>query len=77
MRIFDYEIDCYFVQTYIGSILVAVNPYKRIPSLYGDHLIEEYMDKQLGELPPSIYAIANEVYVSMWRMRFNQCVLIR
>ena len=66
-----------FQQTYIGSILSAVNPYKSIDGLYSNDKMELYMDKQLGELPPHIFAIANEVYVSMWRMRHNQCVLIR
>jgi len=39
--------------------------------------MEGYMKKQLGDLPPHIYAIANEVYDSMWRQREKQCVLIR
>ena len=65
------------LQTYIGSILSAVNPYKVIDGLYSHEVMMRYMDKQLGEMPPHIYAIANEVYVSMWRMRQNQCVLIR
>lgn len=65
------------LQTYIGSILSAVNPYKVIEGVYGQEMMEKYMDRQLGDLSPHIYAIANEVYVSMWRMRHNQCVLIR
>ena len=64
-------------QTYIGSILSAVNPYKVIDGLYCTELMEQYMNKQLGEMPPHIYAIANEVYTCMWRMSQNQCVLIR
>ena len=39
--------------------------------------MQQYMRRQLGELPPHIYAIANEVYESMWKKRENQCVLIR
>jgi len=65
------------VQTFIGSILSAINPYKLIEGVYGPELMDKYMNKQLGDLPPHIYAIANEVYVCMWRMRHNQCVLIR
>lgn len=65
------------MQTFIGSILSAVNPYKHIDGLYGIDVMENYMKKQLGDLPPHIYAIANEVYESMWRMRESQCVLIR
>ena len=64
-------------QTYIGSILSAVNPYKPIESVYGMEIMEGYMKRQLGDLPPHIYAIANEVYDSMWRQRERQCVLIR
>ena len=65
------------LQTYIGSILSSVNPYKFIEGTYGPEVMQRYMGKQLGDLPPHIYAIANEVYDSMWRMRENQCVLIR
>ena len=66
-----------FPQTYIGSILSAVNPYKLVQGVYGLDIMESYMKKQLGDLPPHIYAIANEVYDSMWRQREKQCVLIR
>lgn len=66
-----------FFQTYIGSILSAVNPYKPIEGVYGMDIMEGYMKRQLGDLPPHIYAIANEVYDSMWRQRERQCVLIR
>ena len=66
-----------FVQTYIGSILSAVNPYKFVDNVYGPDIMQQYMKRQLGDLPPHIYAIANEVYESMWRMGENQCVLIR
>ena len=66
-----------YSQTYIGSILSAVNPYKLIQGIYGLDIMEGYMKKQLGDLPPHIYAIANEVYDSMWRQREKQCVLIR
>ena len=65
------------VQTYIGSILSSVNPYKYIAGMYGPEVMEQYMGKQLGDLSPHIYAIANEVFDSMWRMAENQCVLIR
>ena len=65
------------LQTFIGSILSAINPYKSIPGVYGPEMVEKYMNKPLGDLPPHIYAIANEVYASMWKMSQNQCVLIR
>ena len=54
-----------------------MNPYKYIEDMYGPEVMEQYMARQLGDLPPHIYAIANEVYDSMWRMGENQCVLIR
>ena len=54
-----------------------MNPYKYIEGMYGPEMMEQYMARQLGDLPPHIYAIANEVYDSMWRMAENQCVLIR
>jgi len=57
--------------------LVAVNPYKSIPNTYGSDIMKSYDNKYLGDMPPHIYAIANEAYYAMWRKGGNQCVLIR
>ncbi|XP_067833960.1 unconventional myosin-X-like, partial [Heptranchias perlo] len=60
----------------IGSILAAVNPYKPIASLYGASTVELNRRHQLGDLPPHIFAIANECYRCLWKRLDSQCVLI-
>ena len=55
------------IYTYIGSILSAVNPYKSLEGLYDDSVLDQYKEKTLGENPPHIFAIANEVYYAMWK----------
>uniref|UniRef100_A0A673M6M4 Unconventional myosin-X-like n=1 Tax=Sinocyclocheilus rhinocerous TaxID=307959 RepID=A0A673M6M4_9TELE len=64
------------IYTYIGSILAAVNPYQSLSDLYDATAIERYSRHHLGEIPPHIYAIANECYRSLWKRSSNQCVLI-
>ncbi|XP_051879178.1 unconventional myosin-X-like [Pristis pectinata] len=64
------------IYTNIGSILTAVNPYKYIESLYSASMVELYSGHQLGELPPHIFAIANECYGCLWKRQDSQCVLI-
>lgn len=64
-------------QTNIGSILASVNPYKPIPGLYSVDAIELYRQHRLGELPPHIFATANECYCCLWKRHDSQCVLIR
>ncbi|XP_071802894.1 unconventional myosin-X-like isoform X2 [Asterias amurensis] len=64
------------IYTYIGSILAALNPYKSIPSNYEKDVMLAYNKRHIGELPPHIYAIANDCYYSMWKRNDNQCVLI-
>ncbi|KAJ3612778.1 hypothetical protein NHX12_019036 [Muraenolepis orangiensis] len=62
--------------TNIGSILAAVNPYKQIPGMYDPDRVELYSRHHLGELPPHIFAIANECYRCIWKRHDSQCVLI-
>ncbi|XP_051990954.1 unconventional myosin-X-like [Xyrauchen texanus] len=64
------------IYTYIGSILAAVNPYQCLSELYDVTAVKRYSRHHLGEIPPHIYAIANECYRSLWKRSNNQCVLI-
>ncbi|XP_023661619.2 unconventional myosin-X [Paramormyrops kingsleyae] len=66
--------DC--IYTNIGSILAAVNPYKQIPGLYDPAAVDLYSRHHLGELPPHIFAVANECYRCLWKRHDSQCVLI-
>lgn len=40
-----------FQQTYIGTVVVSVNPYKNLP-IYSQDAIEKYRGENLYELPP-------------------------
>ena len=43
---------CYrFEQTYIGTVVVSVNPYKTLP-IYNQDVIEKYRGENLYELAP-------------------------
>uniref|UniRef100_A0A3B4B946 Myosin motor domain-containing protein n=1 Tax=Periophthalmus magnuspinnatus TaxID=409849 RepID=A0A3B4B946_9GOBI len=63
------------IYTYIGSVLVAVNPYQSFP-LYSSEQIKLYHGRKLGELPPHIFAIAEACYFNMKRHSRNQCCVI-
>ncbi|XP_077413227.1 unconventional myosin-X [Vanacampus margaritifer] len=64
------------IYTYIGSILAAVNPYQPLAGLYERGAVELYSRHHLGQMPPHIFAVANECYRALWRRPRNQCVLI-
>lgn len=64
------------VQTYTGSILVAVNPYQVLP-IYTANQIRLYTNKKIGEMPPHIFAIADNCYFNMQRNNRDQCCIIR
>ncbi|XP_067665745.1 unconventional myosin-IXb-like isoform X9 [Haliotis asinina] len=63
------------IYTYVGSILIAVNPFKFFP-IYNPKYVKMYQNKWLGELPPHIFAIADAAYSTMLRTKQNQCIVI-
>lgn len=62
-------------QTYSGLFCVALNPYKRIP-IYTDEMIEHYIGKRKDEVPPHVFAMADNAYRAMMQDRKNQSMLI-
>jgi myosin-6 len=41
----------------VANILIAINPYKELGSLYSSDTIKRYNGKSLGTMPPHVYAI--------------------
>lgn len=51
-----------FFQTYTGNILIAVNPFRRLPHLYNNHMMQQYKGAGFGELSPHPFAVADAAY---------------
>ncbi|XP_017477184.1 PREDICTED: myosin-IB isoform X2 [Rhagoletis zephyria] len=63
------------IYTYIGQVLISVNPYKQLP-IYSENDIKEYRNKHFYEMPPHIFAVTDNAFRSLIEENKGQCVLI-
>uniref|UniRef100_A0A4W3JIW8 Myosin IF n=1 Tax=Callorhinchus milii TaxID=7868 RepID=A0A4W3JIW8_CALMI len=64
-----------YIFTYIGTVLISVNPFKQMP-YFTDREVELYQGAAQFENPPHIYALADNMYRNMLIDAENQCVII-
>ncbi|XP_034900467.1 myosin-9 isoform X2 [Populus alba] len=53
------------IYTYTGNILIAINPFQRLPHLYDGHMMQQYKGAPFGELSPHVFAVADVSYRAM------------
>lgn len=64
------------IYTYTGNILIAVNPFQRLPHLYDNHMMEQYKGAAFGELSPHPFAVADAAYRQMMNEGISQSILV-
>uniref|UniRef100_A0A3P8WP09 Myosin IF n=1 Tax=Cynoglossus semilaevis TaxID=244447 RepID=A0A3P8WP09_CYNSE len=64
-----------YIFTYIGPVLISVNPFKQMP-YFTDREIELYQGAAQYENPPHVYALTDNMYRNMMIEGENQCVII-
>uniref|UniRef100_A0A3Q4BAH7 Osteoclast-stimulating factor 1 n=1 Tax=Mola mola TaxID=94237 RepID=A0A3Q4BAH7_MOLML len=64
-----------YIFTYIGPVLISVNPFKQLP-YFTDREVELYQGAAQYENPPHIYALADNMYRNMMIDSENHCVII-
>ena len=63
------------IYSYIGNVLVVVNPYKWL-KIYDTSTMRRYVHRNRVDVPPHIFAVAEAAFRTMISEEENQCVII-
>ncbi|PSS15490.1 Myosin-17 like, partial [Actinidia chinensis var. chinensis] len=64
------------IYTYTGNILIAINPFQRLPHLYDTHMMQQYKGATFGELSPHVFAVADVAYRAMINEGKSNSILV-
>lgn len=63
------------IYTYSGTILIAINPFQRLP-LYTLDQMKAYQEGEITSLPPHVYGTAAVAYKTMLESKRSQSILV-
>ncbi|XP_038654074.1 myosin-IIIa isoform X4 [Scyliorhinus canicula] len=63
------------IYTYVGDILIAVNPFQKL-DIYSSEHSKQYIGAKRTANPPHIFAVADIAYQSMVTYNSDQCIVI-
>ncbi|CAI0433993.1 unnamed protein product [Linum tenue] len=64
------------IYTYTGNILIAINPFQRLPHIYDGHMMQQYKGAPFGELSPHVFAVADVAYRAMVNEGKSNSILV-
>ncbi|XP_059665774.1 myosin-11-like isoform X2 [Cornus florida] len=64
------------IYTYTGNILIAINPFQRLPHLYDAHMMQQYKGAPFGELSPHVFAVGDVAFRAMINEGKSNSILV-